>query len=123
MIEKKHFGSKGVDAINHTVVRSSIEELNKTVVPNKLLYSIYLTQGIDIMETSSEKLGFGLSDSGMKSDNLAVDVAFGHYVAIDKGEGSYTGTAQLFGCIAPYPTETDHENMGGLEGIEGTASK
>ena len=67
--------------------------------------------GVDVEEAVTEERRFGLPNGRTEGDKLAVEVGFAHGVAVDDGEGPYSGTAELFGGIAAHAAKADDKYM------------
>ena len=121
--EEEDFGREGVDAIDNAVVGVGVEELDGAVVAEKFLQGGDVAVGVDVEEAVAKEECFRLADGGAEGDELAVEVGGAHGVAVDEGETSHAGTAQLLGGIAPYSAKADNKDMGGLEPLDALLAK
>jgi len=112
--EEEDFGREGVDAIDYAIVMPGVEELDSAVVAEKLLHGGDLAVGVDVAESVAEEQSLGLAYCGAEGYKLAVEIGLAHDVAVDEGQPSHTGAAQLLGGIAPHPAKTDDKDMGRL---------
>ena len=93
MIEKENLGRESVDAINHTVERCRLQQLNHAVVAKKLLQGSDLTLRIDVTKTVAKEECLGLSHCGVERNELSVYVGWGDRVAVNNSHAANACTA------------------------------
>ena len=90
-LDERQLRREGVDRIHRIIVGRGVEQPVGLFVPDVFLDDGELQIGVDVAQPLGENFGLGASDRRMQSDQLPVDIGFGHTVGVGDREAARTG--------------------------------
>ena len=111
LLGQKQLGTHRVDGVHNVVVFGHLD-LIPGLRPIKQAQGFHLALRVDVLDAAGHHLGLFLAQSAMKSRQLTVAVAQGHFVRVYEGDAPHSGPGQGFGHIGADAAHAKEQNGG-----------
>ena len=108
---ERGFGLEAVDGVDDECVGRN-EPIHRRLI-NELRHGRNRCLGIDVGCTGGEDLGLGSTERACQSRQLPVDVAFGHYIAVNERQSADARAGKRLHAPASDAAKTDDADVGG----------